>query len=143
MTNTDLLACMPTHMHTPETYVHSAVAYRELLVLTLGRRVVVWTGNRSQKRRSQERKGHGRRTEGAVRAEAAMLRARPANPVPSPPSGSHHSHSRNSHFPLPCSYSHFYPTPSSTQNPTSPVPRLSHRGPRQHLARRPPETVLQ
>lgn len=46
---------MPTYMHMPEIYVHSAVAYRDLLVLTLGRRVVVWTGNRSQKRRSQER----------------------------------------------------------------------------------------
>lgn len=64
-------------MHMPEIYVHSAVAYRDLFVLTLGRRVVVWTGNRSQKKRSQEREGHGRRTEVAMRAEAAMDKASP------------------------------------------------------------------
>lgn len=101
-TNIHLLACMPTYMHMPELSVHSAVAYRDLLVLTLGRRVVVWTGNRSQKSRSQEREGHGRRTEVAMRAEAAIDKASPPPlshclprgwPIPAP----------GSHLPLPCS----------------------------------------
>ena len=84
MTNLYLLIHMPTYMHMPKMSVCtlSSSLYRGLFFLTLGRRVVVWTGNRSQRRGSQERKDNGRKTAKgtAMRAEATEMRLRLAVP---------------------------------------------------------------
>lgn len=63
MTNFCLVIHMPTYMHMPGMCVSTCNGlHRGLCFLTLGRRVVVWIGNRSQ-RSSQERKSSGTKTD--------------------------------------------------------------------------------
>lgn len=64
MINSYLVIYMLTYMHMPENVcTFSSGLHRGLFFLTLGRRVVVWTGNRSQRRSSQERKDNGTKTD--------------------------------------------------------------------------------
>jgi hypothetical protein len=58
-----LIPSIYAHKHAhAETCTLISGLHRDLVFLTLGRRVVVWTGNRSQ-RSSQERKDNGRKTD--------------------------------------------------------------------------------
>lgn len=87
--------------------------YRGLLFLTLGRRVVVWTGNRSQRRSSQERKDNGRQTDSKRDSNESRSSNRNEATASGPPAPSLPT-------PSPSSSESLCPTPG-TQNPDSPL----------------------
>lgn len=152
MTNFNLLIHMPTRMHMPEMCVYTQqwlVQRPFFFFLTLGRRVVVWTGNRSQRRSSQERKDNGRKTDSRRDSNESRRSTRngatvscpPPNPIPTPSPFPPMNHlvstpgAQNSYFPsVPCP---IYAQPLQTsplQTPwksqKSPSPRLNHRRPK-------------
>lgn len=123
---------------------------RDLFFLTFGRRVVVWTGNRSQ-RSSQERKvraerqqrdsGESRRSNrnGATASHHHRRHPSPPPPPPPPPPSreSPSSSSRNLHFCCPCFLLPSLPSPIQVlplqipwRSQKSLSPRLGHRRPR-------------
>lgn len=80
----EIFTLWPTNTHMLETHVHS-LNYGLFSFLTLGRRVVVCTGNTSQ-RRIRKRKNKGRKTVNrtAMRADGAGMEVWVPGPVPHP-----------------------------------------------------------